>query len=396
MRRGLNSAALLDWYSSTEGEQPGLELATKNRLMVKSLGLVTHQCQKYMLRSVDPSHNQTGQGWNETQLQMVRLPKRRDFLHPVSHNQHKNDAYTRVESLPASECMASNLPASYSIFALLFPSILYRFEVYVIAESLSTTLLKPVSFETQHLPVIVTAITSSATGEEDNYERLEFLGDTILKFIASIHLMATNLTWPESYLTGKKGRIVSNAFLSRAALAIGLDQYIITKRFTGAKWKPRHISQVLTDPKPLKMEEKSSKMVADIIESLIGASYTVGGLPKAFNCIQTLLPLEKWTPIREANQTLHDAAPTEHKIHSLKVVEELIGRTFTKKSLLLEALTHASYAGPNAHCSYERLEFLGDAVLDYIVTKRLSRTGALTSQNASGEVSHGHRLFPRL
>ena len=39
--------------------------------------------------------------------------------------------------------------------------------------------------------------------------------------------------------------------------------------------------------------------------------------------------------------------------------------------LLLDALTHASYQGPNTRCSYERMEFLGDAVLDYIISRRL-------------------------
>jgi dsRNA-specific ribonuclease len=37
-----------------------------------------------------------------------------------------------------------------------------------------------------------------------NY-RLEFFGDCIVKFIASVHLMASHLRKPESFLTGKKG-----------------------------------------------------------------------------------------------------------------------------------------------------------------------------------------------
>jgi dsRNA-specific ribonuclease len=49
----------------------------------------------------------------------------------------------------------------------------------------------------------------------------------------------------------------------------------------------------------------------------------------------------------------------------------LIGYTFNKKTLLLEALTHNSYTGPHVNSSYDRLEFLGDAVLDYIVITRM-------------------------
>ena len=110
-----------------------------------------------------------------------------------------------------------------------------------------------------------------------------------------------------------------------------------------------------------------------MIESLIGASYTIGGFDKAFMCIQTLLPLESWTAVPVANSILHDAAPANTSTLNLELLESLVGRTFHKKTLLLEALTHGSYQGANAQMqsSYERLEFLGDAVLDYIVSKRL-------------------------
>ena len=88
--------------------------------------------------------------------------------------------------------------------------------------------------------------------------------------------------------------------------------------------------------------------------------------------MQTLLPLEPWTPVPESSATLYAAVPsTEKDITGLATVEKLIGYTFSKKMALLEALTHSSYKGPLANCSYERLEFLGDAVLDYIVSRRL-------------------------
>ena len=184
--------------------------------------------------------------------------------------------------------------------------------------------------------------------------------------------MAANLQWPESYLTGKKGKVVSNGFLARATLAARLDKFIISKRFTGARWAPRYVEDVL-DPK---VEEGarmvSSKLLADVVESLIGLAYVDGGFEKALICIQTLLPLEAWIPIPEANTILFEAASTEFEPSNIEIIETLIGHTFTKKTLLLEALTHASYNGPHANVrSYERLEFLGDAILDYIISKRL-------------------------
>ncbi|KAF2829875.1 dicer-like protein 2 [Ophiobolus disseminans] len=305
-------------------------------------------------------------------LQLVRLPKRRDFLHPVNAQAEQNDAYTRTEELAASECIVDELPASVSIFALLFPSILHRLTIALIAETLRATLLAPVSFDVTDIPLIVRAITSSAT-EDDNYQRLEFLGDCILKFIASVHLMSHKLKWPESLLTGKKGRIVSNGFLARASIAAGLDKFVITKRFTCAKWSPRYSRDMLLETEDTPTVERSSKLIADVIESLIGASYTVGGFDKALHCIQTLLPLEPWTPVPVANTVLYEAALADATPINFTTLENLIGHNFHKKMLLLEALTHGSFQGANTqtHSSYERLEFLGDAVLDYIISKRL-------------------------
>ncbi|MFT3787212.1 MAG: ribonuclease III [Tepidisphaeraceae bacterium] len=52
--------------------------------------------------------------------------------------------------------------------------------------------------------------------------------------------------------------------------------------------------------------------------------------------------------------------------------EKVLGHTFQSEALLKEALTHASIADNRLH-SNERMEFLGDAVLDLIVCEDLYR-----------------------
>ncbi len=53
-------------------------------------------------------------------------------------------------------------------------------------------------------------------------------------------------------------------------------------------------------------------------------------------------------------------------------IEDKINYQFHNKRLLLEALTHSSYAyDNNLDYNYERLEFLGDAVLELIITEYL-------------------------
>ena len=54
-----------------------------------------------------------------------------------------------------------------------------------------------------------------------------------------------------------------------------------------------------------------------------------------------------------------------------ETVEDILGYSFKERSFLLQALTHASYTSNELSESYERLEFLGDAVLDYLVTAHI-------------------------
>lgn len=373
---GLDFTKLAKWDEAVTGCQAASSIPISAVRMSQRAqwGLLSQHGdnRKYFLQSV--SEQQDGSSevrLADSLLQVIRVPKRRDFLHRVANVDNTNVAYTRVEVVSPSNFVVENLPTPYAMTALLLPSVIHRIEVAMIADSLRTTLLLPIDINVESLPLLETALTASSTHGENNYQRLEFLGDCILKFISSLHMTAENPTWPESLLTGKKGKIVSNDFLAQATLAVGLDKFILTKRFTGAKWSPRYVQDISTNYEAAGEREISSKVLADVIESLIGVGYVLGGLLKAFTCVQILLSLEKWMPIPEANSVLYQIAPTDHSITNLDILQPLIGYEFGKKALLMEALTHASYNGPNAHSSYERLEFLGDAVLDYIITRRL-------------------------
>lgn len=59
------------------------------------------------------------------------------------------------------------------------------------------------------------------------------------------------------------------------------------------------------------------------------------------------------------------------KPFNYEYIENVIGYTFSDKRILLEAFTHSSYANENADLSYQRLEFLGDSVLGFIVSEFL-------------------------
>lgn len=69
----------------------------------------------------------------------------------------------------------------------------------------------------------------------------------------------------------------------------------------------------------------------------------------------------------EVQRLLRVSSSSLHKLHSHKI-EKRIDWTFHDPSLLLQALTHASYTKNRVTDCYQRLEFLGDAVLDYLIT----------------------------
>ncbi len=52
-------------------------------------------------------------------------------------------------------------------------------------------------------------------------------------------------------------------------------------------------------------------------------------------------------------------------------IEKILGYKFKSKNLLKTAFTHSSFSNENKTPSNERLEFLGDAVIEFIITERL-------------------------
>lgn len=301
----------------------------------------------------------------EKQLRVTPFPKRRDFLHSPATNDTVNAAYTSRQSFPISECTIDRLPAKYCLLAAFLPTLLHSLDVTFTAQRLNISTIR-----LSNPSLVLQALSTPASNEQiGDYNRLEYLGDSILKVCTELQLVAQHPTWPEAYLSAEKDRIVRNNNLSKAALNFGLDRFILTKPFTGSKWQPPSLREASTNVEEQK-REMSSKVLADIVEALIGAALVDGGLSKAYECIQVLLAGETWWPLGTQFDNISEETIECPTLKSLHLLEQLIGHQFSSPSLLLEAITHASHPRNN-QTSYERLEFLGDAVLDLIVTPKL-------------------------
>lgn len=115
-------------------------------------------------------------------------------------------------------------------------------------------------------------------------------------------------------------------------------------------------------------------VLADVVESLIGAAYIHGGFSLGYECAKLFDLGLKWLPPLDRIRQFHAHLEPDINIPpELHYVEQMIGYTFKHKILLLEALTHASYQQDARTVSYERMEFLGDSVLDMVVTDYLYR-----------------------
>jgi len=77
----------------------------------------------------------------------------------------------------------------------------------------------------------------------------------------------------------------------------------------------------------------------------------------------------------------------EHPLKDLTELEERLGYKFKDRALILQALTHRSYLNEHSDFPYthnERMEFLGDAVLELAVTEHLFNNFA----NPEGELTN--------
>lgn len=164
---------LSDWDIDTNGVESASILISRSMTELNRWGQIKVQGdeRKWITKSIALQAGDHTSGQTPS-LRVSRVPKRRDFLYPVPKSQRENEAYTRIEEFPASECSVEMLPVAYSICAMLMPAILYRYETYLTTDSLRQGLLAPLAFhEVDHLPLLVQALTSSSTGDIVHYQR---------------------------------------------------------------------------------------------------------------------------------------------------------------------------------------------------------------------------------
>lgn len=203
-----------------------------------------------------------------------------------------------------------------------------------------------------------------------NYERLEFLGDAVLKGLVSMAVFHRNPCAHEGLLTRMRDDVVCNSFLCDRALSRKLYNVL---SMTGASVKPKAWPWLMGCPPEMRLA-MSEKVLADSMEAMIGLYYECGGIPLAARLIDELglgadVCAAIDSPRREVRRRQRSTGPDPRATSPrVEAVEKIIGYTFADKELLVEALTHGSFRGSEV-CSYQRLEFLGDAIIGFLILK---------------------------
>lgn len=110
--------------------------------------------------------------------------------------------------------------------------------------------LKIAEYKFKNKNLLINALTHSSFSKE-NYERLEFLGDSLLDFIVGEYFLKTNLA--EGALTKLRSSFVSEEYLCTVFDTLNLKEHVILgKSFKG---------------------EISNSIKADIVEAIYGAIF---------------------------------------------------------------------------------------------------------------------------
>ncbi|KAG1732456.1 uncharacterized protein EDB91DRAFT_1152051 [Suillus paluster] len=319
-------------------------------------------------------------------LHVEELPRRANFLLPLTST---SESSLRNSFLLPQSSRIVLLSRAQCDYASLIPSIIRHISVAATAVSLRETLFTRTPPYNLPFPLLITAITAPVAQAHVNYQRLETLGDAVLKFVVSLHLLATYPLWHEGYLTKRKDHAVSNSRLAKEAIRLSLYKWIVRDRFTPRKFVPQYLTKeqvtaeipedgVTADSsrKTRKAaEDLSTKMLADVVEALIGAAYLHGGFNLGIECTRIFgLGIDArsgWQSLEVYINRALSLVETAESPTQMTDVELMLGYTFTHKLLLVEAITHASYQFDLRTVSYERMEFLGDSVLDMVITHHL-------------------------
>ncbi|XVE68506.1 hypothetical protein DITRI_Ditri09bG0073400 [Diplodiscus trichospermus] len=283
--------------------------------------------------------------------------------------------------LPPELCFIHPLPGPLVRGAQRLPSIMRRLESMLLAIQLKHIIQYKVPASK-----ILEALTAASCQETFCYERAELLGDDYLKWVVSRFLFLKYPQKREGQLTRMRQQMVSNMVLYQYALNKGLQSYIQADRFAPSRWAAPGVLPVFDeDTKDGDMSFfYQEQATVDVIpgkepgdgfeeeEMEDGEIKSDPSREEAANHLMKWMGIQVESDPDEMESIVKPSSVPESILASVNfdALEGALNVKFKNRALLVEAITHASRPSSGVSC-YQRLEFVGDAVLDHLITKHL-------------------------
>lgn len=296
-------------------------------------------------------------------VEVIPLPRQTSRVYDLLPRDTSVDVEMAVASdsrpfiLPLASTYTFLMPEEMSTLFTSFPRLLHRIQDLWRARCARIGLGLPPILDDR----LIEATTLPAAAAGFNNQRLETLGDSVLKLCTSVHLYNKFLHYHEGQLDNLRQQFISNRTLMLRGKAIGVERYMNIEGPNAKTWP----IVIAMDSPSLQDPECSDRIVKrriprrslqDCMEAIIGAGYLSGGLSMSLH-VGTALGLNFGGPLpwhlRYAPRP--DVNPASGLYSEL---QDALGYEFQHVELLQEALTHPSFCSGGK--SYQRLEFLGD------------------------------------
>jgi len=315
---------------------------------------------------------------------------RRNFLEKNTEAERKQ-IFCRIAPQPLE---ASRLHPSVAATCLIWPAIIHRLEAYFIAIEAT----EKIGLHGIPVGIALEAFTKSGDIDEQeqihaskvlsmgkNYERLEFIGDSLLKMMSTITVFCRTKC-DEEGMHCRRMEILCNRRLFDVSTSSDFElfRYIRSLGFSRTTWYPELVLIKGRGAKkpPQKVVHEAThdlgpKTIADVSEACIGAAVVASrNWPNKFDLgIQAITKLvqsddhaiNSWDEIRSIyspeDWQLQMTDPVANDLAGK--VQKQTGYRFRYPRLLRSAFTHSSDMNSLVP-DLQRLEFLGDACLDWV------------------------------
>ncbi|CEL98693.1 unnamed protein product [Vitrella brassicaformis CCMP3155] len=242
------------------------------------------------------------------------------------------------------------------------------------------------------------------SGCRSDYQRLEWLGDAVLKFLANLGAYHACEGRGEGPMTSLSSQMKANEYLRKMCKEHRFYEYTWAQPFSRRRTVESTRAQTIGD-----------KTLADIVESIMGAIYLSNihhddtkievddvandapdyqrGVTAVAAFVDTFLHMDDMPcllPLLYA-PTANDTAMANGagEARDLGPIEAMWGRQFHDQGLLRKALTSRSCVGAgvsSAAQTNEELEFVGDAVLEVLVCHQIFFDDTPAAPSAAGEL----------